>query len=333
MKKYLATGMILSMMITVTMAVNLQPQDAMAGPLLPAPSAHLPSPAFGEEASSPDWIPTPSGLTYAPCVHEVPPGASVTAEGAVSLNGIIIETLSACPYKEISSAPTEANWQGIPQKVFDINSASTFQPPYTNGWWLDSWWTSPSQITKLSAKWTVPSNPSATGGLIYLFPSIEPANGTAIVQPVLQWGNNGFFGGNSWFLSNWLVRPDGTSVYTTPQPTSAGHVIIGTMTRTAGSATRWNIDFNDTTARQSTSMNTETKLTSWTAVQGGVLEVYNVTSCKQLPNSSSVNFINISATSTSGSVTPAFKSEKHVSSCSTSVSTTSRSTTVGWIAR
>jgi len=57
--------------------------------------------------------------------------------------------------------------------------------------------------------WTVPSNPSDNGALIYLFNGIEPSNFSAILQPVLQYGSNGAFGGNYWVIASWYVGNSG----------------------------------------------------------------------------------------------------------------------------
>lgn len=176
--------------------------------------AQLAPPSWAEASASPDWVPTPAGLTYSSCVHEVPDGAEVSADGVVSVNGTAVSSIPACPYSGIVSPDASETSAG----------AGSTPPPLADGWWLNSWWTSASQITSLTSKWVVPPAPSSNGALIYLFPSVEPADGSAIVQPVLQWGVSPAGGGNSWKLANWYVR-GGTALHSGLMSTTAGHTI------------------------------------------------------------------------------------------------------------
>jgi len=305
--------------------------SASASPISPEPVTQLPPPSYAEAAASPDWVPTPGGLAYASCVHEVPDGAEISADGIVTVKGVAVKTIPPCPYSGVvpvsRSMPADQN----------LNNGAigdgTVTPPsrLTGGWWLYSWWTSSAQITRLSAEWSVPANPASNGALIYLFPSVEASNGSAIVQPVLQWGTSPAGGGNYWAVANWFVPANGTAIHGNLQSASAGQTITGTMSRGSGTSTTWTVTFTNTTAGTWSTMYVDTSgFTSWNAVQGAVLEVYNISSCNQLPNTYALLFRNIAVTSTSGSVTPSFTAYRDVSSCTTSITTTNTSTTLGW---
>jgi hypothetical protein len=176
------------------------------------------------------------------------------------------------------------------------------QPPTTNGWVEASWAnaTTISGLTyfnSLTASFTVPSAPStAAGQLIYLFPSVE-ANGAAILQPVLQWGNNGWFGGNYWTLASWYVSAT-TAVFSTPVTVSAGDSITGfiRMTGSGSSTDSWVVSGTDTVSGVSSGTGFATPKTPFNSAQQGVLEVYNVSACTSYPAAGDIIFSNVTAT-------------------------------------
>lgn len=285
----------------------------------------LPPPSYAVASTSPDWVLTPAGLAYKSCVHHVPDGASVSANGDVLVNGVVVDTIPDCPYSGMVAVPVAAS----PEQS---RASSAIRPPVPapDGWWLDSWWTSSSQIVSLTARWTVPPNPTSNGATIFLFPSIEPAaNGGGIVQPVLQWGVSAAGGGNYWRMANWFVPGSGSAVFGTLHTVTAGQAITGTLTRSSGTSAVWNVGFT-LPSGTSTTLVTNTGVTSWKAVQGGVLEVYGATSCAKLPNTTSVKFSSIAVRSSSGAVTPSWTNNRRVTSCSSSISSSSTTTTLGW---
>ena len=77
-----------------------------------------------------------------------------------------------------------------------VESSMAYSPTNSQGYdWLDF----------LSGTWTVPSNPANVFGLIYLFDAVTPADGSTIMQPVLQYGFGPAGGGSYWTMSNWYV--------------------------------------------------------------------------------------------------------------------------------
>jgi len=310
---------------------------ASAAPPPSGPPGQLPPPSYAEALASPDWAPTPVGLAYKSCVHEVPDGAFVSEDGTVSVGGVVVEKLPACPYSGIVPVPrspqaqaalAQAATNGEKNHGASAGKDSQAPVPYAGGWWLDSWWTSSSQITNLIAHWTVPANPASTGALLYLFSSVEPGSGGAIVQPVLQWGTSPLGGGNYWALATWYVVGKSVIAASPLLKTSAGHLVTGTMSRTG--SVMWTVKATDSTTGGWVGMSANTSYTSWTAVQGGVLETYYVMWCSQLPNTTSLVFSNISVSSAAGLITPSFTAEMRNSACFGSVTATSSSTTLRW---
>jgi hypothetical protein len=97
-----------------------------------------------------------------------------------------------------------------------------------------------AQIHVFSTDWLVPNNPPVYDGqLLYLFNGLEDGSDntspTHILQPVLQFGPNGLFGGNYWTINNWYASCQscpayyGTPVTVTPGTHLQG-VIIGNPT-------------------------------------------------------------------------------------------------------
>lgn len=258
----------------------------------------LPPPSYAEASMSPDWVATPAGLAYKSCVHEVPNDAVVSLSDGTVVSAGVTSKIPSCPYSGIVAYPDTASDGSIVQVPTDKNS-STPPPPLPSGWWVGSWWNSPSQITRLSATWAVPNNPTSNGALIYLFPSIEPTSGTSIVQPVLQWGTGAAGGGNAWNVASWYVT-GGSSVHTALLATAAGHILSGYMSRGSSTSGTWTINVTDTTTGQYRTLGTNTGITSWKTAQGGILEVYSISACNQLPNSTSAHFYYISVTTTAG---------------------------------
>ena len=99
------------------------------------------------------------------------------------------------------------------------------------GGWLESAYFPPSEPLKsMSVTFTVPEPPLKPGALIYLFPAAENAFLNTILQPVLQYGYNGNFGGNYWTVACWHANRHGVTRYSTPiDNVSKGDTIVGTI--------------------------------------------------------------------------------------------------------
>jgi hypothetical protein len=112
-------------------------------------------------------------------------------------------------------------------------------PPDMANWITSAWWTKAAggSIERFVTTWTVPPDPTMkTSQLLYLFNGLEPADGTMILQPVLQWGDSGLDEDNVnrtgafWTVASWLVGgPDNSAHHTPHIRVNPGDVLVGRM--------------------------------------------------------------------------------------------------------
>ncbi|MFA5267970.1 MAG: hypothetical protein WC379_08355 [Methanoregula sp.] len=149
-------------------------------------------------------IPTPSGkMLPATRVHPVPSGAFLKTVGNVTYviyEGHVIFTVINDRKVELSQL------QGIADgKSTRVNSNFT-------GWIEDAFDNNVPQIGYFSAYWVAPIHPpsSESQEASFLFNAIQPADGTAIIQPVLEWNQPStglYWTGAAWSLKNGVGYP------------------------------------------------------------------------------------------------------------------------------
>jgi hypothetical protein len=231
-------------------------------------------------AEHPGWVQVPGALARPDCVHQVPAGATVDASdgptsGDVILNGQVIAHYDTCAE---ASIPTRHLVQ---------------DPGTGNGWVEASQWDvslkSLDNIDYLYGYWTVPSIPKTSGALIFLFNGVEPEGGGWIMQPVLQYGDNGAFGGDYWVLASWLVHSNTDYFVSSPIGANPGDTILGSLWQTSisGGTLGYDIAATDRTSNQSSTLSITATGYHWVWAYAGVLEAYNVTSCSEFPGGSS----------------------------------------------
>jgi len=155
-----------------------------------------------------------------------------------------------------------------------------------------------------------------TGGysgtqVFYSFPGLEdiddPLPAPYIIQPVIQYGYNGAFGGSYWTAASWRCNYGSDCLYGTPISIFAADSMYGTVDASAcvnGTCT-WTISVVDVTrGTRSNWTATDTENYNWTT--GGTVEVYSLNVCNQYPDTG-VFFTGISLYDRNGSlVTPAW---------------------------
>jgi hypothetical protein len=142
-------------------------------------------------------------------------------------------------------------------------------------------------------KWWVPTHPSNNGALEYIWPGLENlySNGdwASVIQPVLQWGSNGDFGGNYWSMAAWVVNNGGSAWHSTPVTVYDGDELGGSLWMVSSS--EWQIQANDYTRGTYTwTQNTPGSQPSYNWAQLGVVELYDLTSCNQLSTDNQAMF-------------------------------------------
>jgi hypothetical protein len=157
-----------------------------------------------------------------------------------------------------------------------------------------------SNISWISADYSVPTNPINSGGTDFLFPAIEPDDLSQILQPVLQWNQSGF--GNEWTVAGWICCVRGNTHHGTMVGVSVGDTISGYVYPYG--TNNWYIGINvnggfvtDLSATSGATFN---------AAFGGVLEVYNINNCGQLPSTGFEYFQNIAVYQAGVQITPSW---------------------------
>jgi len=233
------------------------------------------------KAEHPGWMQVPGALVRPDCVHQIPSGAIVDTThdqngDDVVFQGKIIAHYDTCPEKAIVTRHLGSRGQQEPG-------------PTGNGWVEASQWEAPlksgDNIDNLYGYWFVPGAPAEDGALIFLFNGIEPTPSGWILQPVLQYGDNGNFGGNYWTLASWFVHSSTDYYVSSPIGVNPGDLISGQTYETAPSGKKLNyiVDASDQSSKQGTTLGVWSTGYQWNWAFAGVLEAYDVTSCSQFP--------------------------------------------------
>ena len=238
-------------------------------------------------AAHPGWVQVPGALVRPDCVHEVPNGATIVlgedgqSTGDVTLKGQVIAHYDACPEAQIPTRHTASE-----------NKPGHAPGPPFNGWVEDSQQNlslaGGDNIDLEDGYFYVPSAPAAyTGQTIFLFNGIAPAAQNFIIQPVLQYGPSAAGGSNYWAIASWAgPLSNGTYLHSPLEGVNAGNVLFGFTEQTApASSLEYLTEAYDTTTGAYSYLYVLSSGIQWTDAYEGVLEVYNVNACNQLPAS------------------------------------------------
>ena len=177
--------------------------------------------------------------------------------------------------------PTTGDYIDFPKPV--ITQQQTAPLP-DNGWVsYASWYNFGSPIAYFVTDWNVPPPPSNYDGqTLFLFNSIEPASGRAILQPVLQYGLSRAGGGEWWGIASWYVVGN-QAYYTGLYYVPSGTVLAGQI-RLLGRQTHGYSYSADFYGYSGTTMKvTRIPKLVWATE---TLEVYGVDQCGDFPNTS-----------------------------------------------
>lgn len=276
-----------------------------------------------------DYVVTPNGFFSSSCVQRVQEDETLHADGSIEMANGLVRKPAACMQAHYRFDGTRVE----PNGSFYLPSIQATRQPTINGWVEDANYDSSINIGKLVATWKVPSTPTNQAGQTdYFFPGLEQLPTVeSILQPVLGYGA---FSGTVWTLSSWNCCVSGTTYYSGPINVKAGDTILGTtQCKAANSCSTWTITSKDVTTGHSTTLTTN-PYGNLRWVFGGVMEVYGVSQCNELPASSPLTYSSIAVYNTAFSKissTP-WGADYPVGSnspqCSYNVSTTSSSVTL-----
>jgi hypothetical protein len=227
----------------------------------------------------PDYLATPYGYRHKSCVHVVAQDAVVDENSDVtSANGEVTH-YGPCPYPEIDRAaipPTightwiESSFQSTPGQGFNEVFTLMFAPPY-------------------------PTNEGSQ--ILYFFPALQDSNGQTsipLMQPVLGWGTNGINCSESLFehycLASWYLISGNTFIGNTVDASPGDEIIMEMYVVASGQ--QWYVQTYDVSTLQDATLYANSS-TWFELASPAVFEVWNVSSCNQLPGSS-VTFSDIS---------------------------------------
>jgi hypothetical protein len=256
-----------TVLLLVTSFGMLLRAQTPAGPKLPA--------------GVPDgYVITPFGYFHPSCVLHVAEGETVLADGRILQHADgTFENIPACQYLHYAASGEILN-----------AGAAKIESPTINGWVEYASATISTSFGEIAANTVVPSAPTTIAGqILYFFPGLEDLHDVvSILQPVLQYGYNGRFGGNDWVIASWNCCPSGTADYSTPVSVTPGDVIEGTVKSTCSAGTescsKWNITTTDQyTGKSTTLSNSPSEGQTFNWAFGGVLEAYNITQCSDYP--------------------------------------------------
>ena len=267
---------------------------------------------------------TPGGARDRSLVFEIEPGHALRRSGEriqkMRADGTMAADLGAIPIKP-GPGPLMPRNVVVPRLM---------EPALGSGWITYAGWTNNSghPISSFRTTWVVPPNPATSSGqLIYLFNGIQ--NSTMIYQPVLQWGNNGAFGGNYWVVASWYADGQGGQAFhTSPVRVSVGQVLTGIMTLTSQSAAgfTYNCEFQGI-ANTSLPIQNVQELT-WCAE---TLEAYSVQHCSDYPACQFTAMLDIAIMCGSTTPTISWSPQAPVSECGQHCTVVSNSATSGQV--
>ncbi|WP_133116946.1 hypothetical protein [Paraburkholderia acidicola] len=236
-----------------------------------------------------NFVVTPNGYFSPECVQTVHSGETLNVDGTIAQSKGALRKPALCTqaHYAMNGAKVEVDGKTSAQ----VKSAN----PSISGWVESTNYESGTNIGRIVASWTVPSNPSNVGNqIVYFFPGLEQLpNVVSILQPVLGW--NGY-NDHAWTMASWNCCVSGTTYHSDPINVSAGDGIVGDTHSTCAAGTQncgtWAIVSKDLHTGQSTTLNTNPQ-GSLTWVFGSVLEAYGIDTCDQYPQNGLINSYDI----------------------------------------
>jgi len=243
----------------------------------------LESVALPSQSVLADYVHTPGGLTHKSCVHEIPNDGVFDKNNDISIAGRTVAHVDPCRYPRYrghaqsgSVIPTVDGW---------IESAGAYA--FTNQWGF-SW------FNEIQATMRVPKNPVSSPTTDFLWFGLENAAGTAVLQPVMQYGTSDAGDVNGWGVAVWYVASDGNVSHSGLVKVSTGDLITAMVRQScATSGAPCKVLFS---VQQNGNQIMTVSMNSIDEMQialKGVLEADGVSACNQLPASGATPFFDV----------------------------------------
>ena len=150
-----------------------------------------------------------------------------------------------------------------------------------HGWIESATFCPPAPLGRMRFQVTVPEPPEYDGALIYLFAGAQDMFLSTVLQPVLQWGCNGDFGGDYWCLACWHADSSGAHCVSDYLKVNCGDEIEGTLSVKCHTdlSCDWKIEAKDLTTGECTSLPVPDFSLLLLFLIGGALEAYSLDGC------------------------------------------------------
>jgi len=265
-----------------------------------------------------DFVLVPGGrLLHKSCVRHLPAGAMVQEHHDDGRTVVLTkegETIRfpACAYEAIAVEKGFSRMDGQDSAQYDgyMQQASEYHH---------------EGFTEISGDWTVPGNPTQQKNqVIYLWLGTDDYEAGNVVQPVLQWGFNGNFGGNEWLFVSWFVTIGSANVG--PQVTcSVGDDLFGIVSLNATA-----MQYNSTALNQDTGESSELMVATTRTKNEDLalvaMEGYSLTSCAELPGGDGETFSLLTLAENGQHVTPEWQPATYYHDCGVKAYVNSSST-------
>jgi hypothetical protein len=225
--------------------------------------------------SDAELVPTPSGITRATHIFQVPDKAMIiNTDGVIKVyseNNLILTIINEDPQPPAEDPRRWIEWAGT---------------------------SLPVSVDHFCTQWTVPISPNNQDKLNYIFNGIEPFNGGSIIQPVLQWNRWSVYP-NSWSCNTYYVTSEGEQLLGIAFVADEGDLIWGQMdwvdNPPGGSPSGWSISMINVTTGESTNIYVSELGATWDqlflTLEGGAINYTNGDVC------GTVQFTDIECTS------------------------------------
>jgi hypothetical protein len=288
--------------------------------------------AYRQAVNSKQWVNTPSGLAYTGCVYQVPDHGTVRNNVIIAPDGVR-QQIKACQYPTLTY-PGAKNSPTISQPSTTAPSSEPCFAQPNGTWWADSCSKSSNWVISMGQRQSVPSNPSKSGALIYLWGGLEDTSGDTVLQDVLTWGSHpGVVSNpNIWYVTPWYGH-GGTYVHGNSIHVGAGDTIdpgLNAYDCGGGGACSWHLSATDENNGLSTTYSV-TSGVAFTSTLGAVMEVVQASGCDEMPANGQDAFRSLSVDGNGGAITPNFGAPQILDNqCSIAITQSSTGGTITW---
>lgn len=170
-------------------------------------------------------------------------------------------------------------------------------------------------VSRLTSTWKVPGPPqNYQGEITYFWNGVEPEQESAVLQPVLQYGETPAGGGQFWGVASWYVSGTHGTAVSPLVKVEVGQEVVGDNRRLANGS--WAVTGAGSSLTYEPASNDYTRAYH-------VLEEYDIVTCQCYPPAGQVTFYNVSVEAGGRPVRPAWQTMTKDTTCGEHATVTS----------